>query len=432
MVYPLLILNACTSVENIKEKPNIILIMADDLGYGGIGCYGNTEFNTPNLDKLAEEGLRFTDFHSNGAVCSPTRAALLTGRYQQRSGMEGVIYVQGVTREIGMDTTVVTIADVLKNEGYITGIFGKWHLGYNKVFNPVNNGFNEFIGYRSGNIDYHTHYDNAGIFDWYINLDTLDEEGYVTDLITDHSVAFIKRNAVNPFFLYIAHEAPHVPFQGRNDPGYRYPDQEFSYFGPVEDRSRAYKDMVEAMDEGIGLVLNAVREAGIEDRTLIFFLSDNGGLKGYGDNGVLRGAKSTLWEGGHRVPAIANWAGRIEKGVSDELIVSIDIFPTVLSICDIKTPEDLFLDGIDISSVLFRQEKLEHRNIFWRYRDQWSVRAGDMKLLVIKEDTLLFDLSTDLQEKNNLVLDSVGVLSSLSKALSKWDKDMNNYPQKTR
>jgi arylsulfatase A-like enzyme len=431
IAFSILIAGACLQKNNKGERPNIVLIMADDLGYAGIGCFGNDETQTPNLDKLAEDGLRFTDFHSNGAVCSPTRAALLSGKYQQRSGLEGVIYVRGTTRDVGMDSTVTTIADVLKNDGYKTGIFGKWHLGYKASFNPVNNGFEEFIGYRSGNIDYHTHYDNAGIFDWYHQQDTLEEAGYVTDLITDHSIEFIKRNKNNPFFLYIAHEAPHVPFQGRNDPGYRFPGQEFSYFGPVEDRHRAYRDMVEALDEGIGQVVQTIKETGILENTFIFFLSDNGGLQGYGKNGILRGAKSTLWEGGHRVPAIASWIGKIDAGVTDELVMSFDLFPTILEICDIKKPENLIFDGIDISPLLFSNENLEPRNVFWRYRNQRSVRAGEIKLLIIDADTLLFNLSTDLQEECDLSTDNAKVLDSLTEVLSNWEKEMNKYSQKT-
>ena len=415
-----------------QRGPNIILIMADDLGYGGIGCYGNEIVKTPNLDKLAFGGLRFTDFHSNGVVCSPTRAALLTGQYQQRSGMEGVIYVKGETRGIGMDTTVTTITEILKNNGYRTGIFGKWHLGYQEKYNPVYHGFDEFIGYRSGNIDYHTHYDNAGIYDWYQNLDTVIEEGYVTDLITNHSVEFIKKNKENPFFLYIAHEAPHVPFQGRKDPGYRYPDQEFSYFGPVEDRDRAYIEMVEVMDEGIGEVLKMVQDLDLFENTLIFFISDNGGLQGYGDNGILRGAKTSLFEGGHRVPAIVSWPGRIRKGISDDLALSFDLFPTILSICNITKPEGLLLDGIDISGLLFNERNLEDRNVFWRYRGSISMREGSMKLLIDPEDTLLFDLSKDIREENNLAPDSLNLLNAMSATLGDWDTEMNKYLQKTR
>ena len=169
---------------NETERPNIILIMADDLGYGDIGCYGNEKIKTPNIDALAQGGMKFTDYHSNGPVCSPTRTALLTGRYQQRAGIEGVIYAQGPTRQTGMALEQVTFAEILKNRGYATGIFGKWHLGYNVEFNPARQGFDEFRGYVSGNVDYHSHLDGAGIEDWWKNIEKVPEEGYCTDLIT--------------------------------------------------------------------------------------------------------------------------------------------------------------------------------------------------------------------------------------------------------
>ena len=174
-----------------RAKANIIIIMADDLGYGDIGCYGNTTIKTPNLDAIAAGGMKFTDFHSNGAVCSPTRAALLTGRYQQRCGIEGVIYAKGSTRETGIPLQEITFAEVLKSAGYKTAIFGKWHLGYNVKFNPTKQGFDEFRGYVSGNVDYHSHIDGAGMEDWWKNDEKVPEEGYSTDLITKHAIRFI-------------------------------------------------------------------------------------------------------------------------------------------------------------------------------------------------------------------------------------------------
>ena len=413
------------------RPPNIILVVADDLGYGGIGCYGNKDIHTPNLDRLAEQGIRFTDFHSNGAVCTPTRAALLSGQYQQRSGLEGVIYVRGATRGTGMDTSVVTIAEVLKHAGYRTAVMGKWHLGYRAAYNPVNQGFDEFYGYRSGNIDYHTHYDNAGIYDWYHNLDTLVEEGYATDLITRHAIGFIEENKDAPFFLYIAHEAPHVPFQGRTDPGYRYPDREFSYFGPVPDRERAYRDMVEAMDEGMGDILKKLKGSGLSAQTLLFFISDNGGLAGYGDNGGLRGAKTSLFEGGHRNPAIACWQGKIPVAVSGDFIMGFDLFPTVLSICGIAVPGNLPLDGVDLSPVLFGRQKLGDRDAYWRYGGQKAVRSGNLKMVIAQNDTLLFDLSRDPGEQHDLCARQPEKVAALAGKLAGWENEMARYPLKT-
>ncbi len=423
--------NSCTAPERSASRPNIILIMADDLGYGGIGCYGNTEIQTPNLDALAAEGLRFTDFHANAPVCSPTRAALLTGRYQQRSGLEGVIYVRGETRQTGLDTSETTLAEVLKQEGYATGIMGKWHLGYEERYNPVHHGFDTFYGFRSGNIDYHSHYDNAGIYDWYHNTDTLHEEGYSTDLITKHSIDFIEKNKDRPFFLYIPHEAPHVPFQGRNDTAYRFPGREFSYYGPVEDRHRAYREMVEAMDEGIGAVRQKLEQLDLLENTLIFFLSDNGALAEYGDNGALNGAKTNLYEGGHRVPAIAYWPGKIDPGVSGEVLMSFDLFPTLLSVCGIDISSPSALDGADFSPVLFDRQDMPGRDLFWRYRNQKAARSGDYKLLVTKTDTLLFNLASDPAEKENLARENADLQQELLDKLKAWEREMSRYGLRT-
>ncbi|GAG50703.1 unnamed protein product, partial [marine sediment metagenome] len=205
-----------------------------------------------------------------------------------------------------------TIAEIFREAGYSTGIMGKWHLGYKKKYNSVHHGFDEFYGYVSGNIDYHSHYDNAGIYDWWHNLDTIYEEGYVTDLITKHSVEFIRKNKDRPFLLYIPHEAPHVPFQGRNDSAYRFPGKEFSYLGLVKNRVTTYKEMVEVMDEGIGKVMQTLRNLNLDEKTFVFFCSDNGAR--FGSNGNLKGDKGSLWEGGHRVPAIARYPGKIEAG----------------------------------------------------------------------------------------------------------------------
>ncbi len=422
-----LLATALIACQNKKEvqKPNIVLIMADDLGYGDLGCYGNTEIKTPFLDRMAENGIKFTDFHSNGAVCSPTRAALMTGLYQQRTGLEGVIYVHGETRKVGLDTTYITMAEVFKAAGYATGMFGKWHLGYESRYNPIHHGFDEFKGYVSGNVDYKSHYDNAGIYDWFDGTDSLYDEGYVTTLLGQYAVDFANRHRDEPFFLYIPHEAPHVPFQGPDDPGYRYPGQEFTYLGPVEDRERAYVDMIEAMDESIGLLLMNLESLRLLENTLIFFLSDNGGFQQYADHGPLNGEKGTLYEGGHRVPAIAYWKGKIHPDVSDELLMSFDLLPTFSSLIGVEM--EMFLDGIDFSPVLFGESFNKERDLFWRYRDQAAIRSGDMKLLMTKEDTLLFDLEVDLGEKTDLSESNPTKADDLLKTYQQWVQEMDQY-----
>ncbi|NND08620.1 MAG: sulfatase-like hydrolase/transferase [Saprospiraceae bacterium] len=412
-------------------RPNIILIMADDLGYGGLSCYGNTVLQTPHIDSLSAHGLRFTDFHSNGSVCSPTRAALLTGKYQQRVGMEGVIYVRGPTRQVGLNPDETTIADVLKNTGYATGIMGKWHLGYDTAFNPLNFGFDEFRGYLSGNIDFHSHYDNAGIYDWWHNRDTVVEPGYVTDLITKHSIEFISKHRSEPFFLYIPHEAPHVPFQGRTDTAYRYPNREFTYHGPVVDKDRAYIDMVEAMDDGVGAIMQHLRRLQLEEHTLVIFISDNG-AEPFGHNGPLNGAKISLFEGGHRVPAIAYWKGQIDPQVTDATAMTMDWMPTFLRLAQVPDMTDLMLDGTDLKEILLRQSSLPSRHLYWRYRKQKVCRKDQFKLLITDQDTLLFDLQSDLAEQNNAAVDHPEKVRDLSLALNEWEQSFSKIEQKTR
>ena len=419
------------SVHSGVRPPNIVLIMADDLGYAGIGCYGNEVIKTPNLDKLAEGGLRFTDFHSNGSVCTPTRAALLTGRYQQRSGMEGVIYVRGASRLVGLDSSETTVAEVLKANGYATGIMGKWHLGYKNEYNPVQHGFDEFYGYVSGNVDFHSHYDNSGIYDWWHNLDSIQEPGYVTDLITKHSVEFIKKNKNHPFFLYVPHEAPHVPFQGPNDPPYRFSDNKFTYYGPVEDRDRAYREMVEVMDDGIGEIMATIKNLELEENTLIVFISDNG-AETFGHNGILKGDKGSLLEGGHRVPAIASWKGKIAPGESSETSMTFDWMPTFLSLAKVEDLNQYHLDGKDLSTHLLDQEPLPNRSLFWKYRNERAVRYDQFKLYINQADTMLFDLSTDVEENTDIRDEHTALANDLSYALEVWEGSMNKVEQKTK
>jgi arylsulfatase A-like enzyme len=411
---------SCGSPSSHQEKmPNFIIILADDLGYGGLGCFGDSSLHTPNIDDLAGKGIRFTDFHANAPVCTPTRAALLTGNYQQRAGLEGVIYVKGETREVGLDTTQLTIAKLLKMNGYQTGLMGKWHLGYRKEFNPVYHGFDEFYGYLSGNIDFHSHYDNAGVFDWWHNLDSLHEDGYVTDLITEHSVEFIRQNKDNPFFLFVSH----VPFQGRNTPAYRFPGKAFSYYGPVENTVAVYNEMVEVMDEGVGKTMQTLRDNKLEENTLVIFISDNG-AEVFGNNGGLRGSKGDLWEGGHRVPGIAYWKGRIDPGESTETIMTMDLLPTLLNLSQGSYAEDLNFDGIDLSRHLLENAEVEKRSVFWRYRNQKAVRVLEWKLLMDEKDTLLFNLEDDLMETKDLSDDKPEVLHDLLRKLGEWELEV--------
>jgi arylsulfatase A-like enzyme len=414
-----------------RAKPNIILIMADDLGYGDIGCYGNKTIKTPSLDALATGGMKFTDFHSNGAVCSPTRAALLTGRYQQRSGIEGVVYAKGPIRETGMPLKETTFAEVLKSAGYKTALFGKWHLGYNVKFNPTKQGFDAFRGYVSGNVDYHSHIDGVGVEDWWHNDEKVPEEGYCTDLITKHAVRFMEANRNRPFCLYVPHECPHYPYQGRKDKADRIPGNPEPMLGSRENRAKAYQEMIEAMDEGIGEIVRTVRRLNLERTTFIFFCSDNGAT-GPGSNGSLRAKKGSLYEGGHRVPALAYWPGKIQAGsVTHETSLTMDLFPTMTAITGTNIPGELKLDGVDLSPVLFKGKSLPERTLFWRYRRQSALRRGPWKLVVNRPrqekkqpNIELFNLAEDRSESNSRKDEFPDKTRALMSELTRWEENV--------
>lgn len=418
------------SAQENTSQPNIVLIMADDLGYGDISCFGSDFIQTPVLDKMASEGIKFTDFHSNGAVCTPTRASLITGNYQQKAGLEGVIYVQKEKRIYGISPEEKTMAEIFKDAGYKTGMFGKWHLGYKSEFNPTYHGFDEFYGYVSGNVDYISHRDGIGVYDWWHNIDTSYDKGYVTDLITDQALKFMESNMDQPFFLYIPHEAPHFPYQGRNDKADRLPGQDFEGHGSRPDKLQAYKEMVEIMDENIGRVFEKLKELDLDKSTLVLFCSDNGATK-LGSNGQLNGYKSSLLEGGHRVPAIAWYPSEIKAGqVSGSTVLSMDILPTLLTVANIST--DTEFDGRDFSQTLFANKKLKERPVFWRYRNQLVARKGDWKYLKIKKEEYLFNLKTDIQESTNLKESHPAKLADLKSLMNEWENEMNNYIQQTK
>ena len=407
----------------MARKPNIILILADDMGYGDAGCYGGKHLQTPAIDTLADRGLRFTDFHSNAPVCSPTRAALLTGCYQQRCGIEGVISAKN-HREKGLSLENVTFADLLKTAGYRTAVFGKWHLGYEPRFNPRYQGFDEFVGFVSGNIDYHSHIDQAGVEDWWQDVELIPEEGYSTDLVTSHGLSFIQRHKDKPFCLYLAHECPHYPYQGPNDPADRTVGKPEPILGRRKDRTAAYKEMMESMDTSIDRIVRKINSLDLEKETFIFFCSDNGPT-GPGSSGPLKGKKGSLWEGGHRVPGIAYWPSKIRPGtVTNETALTMDLLPTLASLAGLSPPTTLKLDGVDLLPLMVGEKPLSEHSLFWRFKNDCAIRKGPWKL-INGESQSLFHLDDDISETTNIIRKEQERGKSLEQELMNWSRKIS-------
>jgi arylsulfatase A-like enzyme len=432
----LALLPSTASPDEASGPPNIVVILADDLGYGDLGCYGSKDIKTPNIDAMAKRGMKFTDFYVNAPVCSPSRAGFLTGRSQQRCGAESVF--TPAHAESGLPLNERTLADELKRGGYATGIFGKWHLGYAEEFNPVNRGFDKFIGHLSGFLDYHSHVNPTLGYDWMDGLNKTEGRGYSTDLIGKHSIEFVKANKEKPFFLFVSHQAPHSPFQGPADgPQIELLDGKVIKHAIKQDgeqRYAKYIEMAERMDKTIGDLLRVLHEDGLAENTLVMFVSDNGPSYLAGTTGGLKGGKHSLWEGGIRVPAVACWPGRIKAGVvTREPATMLDLFPTFLNLARVKPESGLELDGTDIGPLLFRGEAPPNRSLCWRHERSVAVREGKWKLLGRYEDRAkradfseksarLHDLKTDPAEGNDLSAQHPEIVRKLAAAHEAWEK----------
>lgn len=408
---------AAAAAEN-ASNPNIVVIVADDLGYGDLRSYGGS-VNTPNIDALATAGMRFTDFHSGGPVCTPSRAALLTGRYPQRAKLNNAL---DAASNQGLDANNITVSEVLKGAGYRTGIVGKWHLGHLARFAPDRHAFDFFYGFLNGEIDYVNHLDSLGKLDWWKNTTPITENVYSTTAITREAVGFIQRNARQPFFLYVAYQAPHSPYQAPGDRPVRTPGQPKS--GDTEGNKANYPLMIQAMDRGIGSIMASLRAANLEQETFVFFLSDNGAYAP-GSNAPLRGVKGSLYEGGHRVPAIAYWPGRITPGVNRQTVAAIDLFPTIMALTTAKTPAAVTIDGTNFAPLLLgREASVPQRKLFWMYQGNTAAREGPWKLVNIKGKTALFNLDTDIGETTDLSTRHPGIAASLAGALNRWKAEV--------
>lgn len=390
-------------------KPNIIWIMADDLGYGDLGCYGARDIPTPHIDSIAAQGVRCETFYAAASTCSPSRASILSGRYPETMGIGGALMGEG-----GLPAEVVTIAETLKSGGYTTGLIGKWHLGYEGNTLPNSQGFDEFYGHRGGKIDYFTHFDTAqkvkgskdGRHDFFENDKEIFPEGYATELFTDRAVGFVDRHKEKPFFMFLSYNAPHYARPGVLQAPESYLEK---LDAPDSNKKRSiYAAMVRSMDDGIGKVLDAVKRNGLEKNTIVLFVSDNGGdPSNGGSNTPFSGMKWSLKEGGIRVPMIMKWPGHLPTGTTTrEILHMIDCYPTMLVAAGLPMPQEAKLPGSNVLGVLKGKASAPDRPLFF---GKDTVRKGKWKL----SGANLHDLEADPQEKVNLAADQPKVVEEL-------------------
>ncbi|MBZ2184991.1 MAG: sulfatase-like hydrolase/transferase [Bryobacter sp.] len=390
-----------------RKQPNFLFIMADDLGYADLSCYGRRDYSTPHLDRLAREGMRFTNAYANACVCSPTRVALMTGRYQQRLpvGLEEPLATRP-RLNLGLPPGHPTLASVLRGAGYRTALVGKWHLGYLPDYSPEKSGYESFYGFRSGGVDYYTHRLGAtaeSAVDLWDGDRRLEQPGYLTDLLGNRAVAQLREfgREKKPFLMNLHFSAPHWPWQtpedGQADPAMK---SLTNFEGGSEAR---YARMVGRMDEQVGRVLDVLRQTGLDRDTVVIFTSDNGGER-YSDTWPYTGRKTELLEGGLRVPAIVRWPRKVKSGgVVRQPAMTMDWMPTFLAMAGVEGPRGYAADGIDLSPWLTGAAPVRERAFFWRHRyaAQRAMREGKWKWLSIRGNTFLFDLEADPQEKAN-------------------------------
>jgi arylsulfatase A len=443
LVLPLGIVTAMGAVlmrpqTPVAGRPNVVLIMSDDMGYGDLSSYGAADIRTPNIDSLGRDGVRLTDFYANGVLCSPTRAALINGRYQQRYLIDNVI--GGTTPPLKI--TGASLPQLLKNNGYATGLIGKWHLGNTVDVGPRAHGFEYFFGFMGSHIDFYHHNRGAAQPDLWENdasiYPQLDGE-YMTDLITDRSIRFIERSAAErrPFFVDVAYNAPHWPYQppGKPSPApgtgaHQLPQQDNT-------ATRAdYAAMVEAVDQGVGKILLALERLGLTNNTIVIFTNDNGG-EWLSNGGPLFNRKWTVWEGGIRVPTLIKWPGHIPPGrVSDQVGITMDLSAFILAAAGATVPSNF--DGINLLPMLEGRAPAVERTLYWRTdvgnRSMRAIRSGDWKLVVDGNHLFVFNLRQDVGERKDLTSQRADVANRLRPMIAQWEEEMNtearvHYPE---
>jgi arylsulfatase A-like enzyme len=412
-------------------RPNVVVILTDDVGYGDLGSYGALDVRTPGIDRLAREGTRFTDFYA-APTCSPTRASLITGRYYQRVKIERPMGgPKSADGDRGLPVTGRSLPQLLKNSGYATGLIGKWHLGYKPEFSPIAHGFDYFWGFKSGYVDYYQHTDGAGTHDLFENEAPVHADGYMTDLITERSVRFIERHADAPFFLEVAYNAAHWPFQVPDKPSVAPGNARFVQ--PHEDGTSTRRDYVailERADQGIGRILDTLDRRGLARNTIVIYTQDNGG-EWLSRNAPFFHRKDSVWEGGVRVPMITRWPGRVPaRQTSSQVGITMDLTATILAATAATVPADARLDGVNLLPVLEGRARPFERTLFFRntvpnLRVQRAVRKGDWKVLADGSNLMVFNLRDDPGERNDLARSRQDVARQLRPLIAEWEKDVD-------
>ena len=419
------------------ERPNVLFILADDLGYGDLSCYGRPDYRTPVLDGLARDGVKFMSAYAAAPVCTPTRCAFHTGRYPQRLEVglhEPLQRSSGIN--VGLPPDHPTVASLLKRNGYDTALIGKWHLGWKPEFGPNQHGYEEFFGILSGAADYFTHKaadapdarDQSGGRDLWENLTPVDRLGYLTDLLSDKAVEFIERRRTNPFYLSLHYTAPHSPWEGPEDEAIGHDDHGS---GPMVEGGtpKIFASMMRDLDAGIGRVLKALERARLHRRTLVIFTSDNGGER-FSYNWPFSFQKMFLFEGGTRVPAIARWPGVIPAGRSTEqAAITMDWTATILTLTGTSADPAYPLDGEDLLRICTGERSVYDRTLFWRTRERDAARMGTWKYLQQNGQEFLFDLSVDPGEKADMRTRQPDVFHELRSRFQAWDAQMLPRPR---